>query len=95
MTSRQGASRSITFDKSEVAVPVGATFHRDARLCRVVDHPYFGVTPASGAVTLAKVPPGTYTVGVWHETLGTQEQVVTLDKSGAVKLEFVFPAGKP
>ena len=96
MTSRQGSSRSITFDRSEVAVPVGCDIHPWMRgYVGVVDHPYFGVTPASGAVTLAKVPPGTYTVGVWHETLGTQEQVVTLDKSGAVKLEFVFPAGKP
>jgi plastocyanin len=96
MTSRQGASRSITFDKAEVAVPVGCDIHPWMRgYVAVVDHPYFAVTPASGAVTLASVPPGTYTVGVWHETLGTQEQVVTLAASGAVKLEFVFPAAKP
>ncbi len=96
MISRQGTSRSVTFDKPEVAVPVGCDIHPWMRgYVGVVAHPYFGVTPASGAVTLAKVPPGTYTVGVWHEKLGTQEQAVTLAQSGAVTLEFVFAAAGP
>jgi plastocyanin len=96
MISRQGASRTVTFDKPEVAVPVGCDIHPWMRgYIGVVAHPYFGVTPASGAVTLARVPPGTYTIGVWHEKLGTQERAVTLAPNGAVKVEVVFPAAAP
>lgn len=34
------------------------------------DHPYFAVTDARGRFTLPDLPPGTYTLRVWHETLG-------------------------
>jgi plastocyanin len=34
----------------------------------VVDSPYFAKTHASGAFSIAKVPPGQYELSVWHET---------------------------
>jgi plastocyanin len=57
--SRQGATRTLTFDKAEVAVPVGCDIHpwMSAYLA-VLPNPYFAVTPASGTVTLTQVPPG-------------------------------------
>src|SRR5262249_5203855 len=36
----------------------------------VTDHPYHGVTDAYGEYELRDVPPGTYTLRVWHEQLG-------------------------
>jgi hypothetical protein len=33
----------------------------------VFDHPYYAVTDDSGAFTIKDVPPGEYTVEVWHE----------------------------
>ena len=44
----------------------------------VTDHPYHTVTDAYGAFEIRDVPPGTYTIRVWHETLGTREQQVTV-----------------
>jgi len=43
-----------------------------------VDNPYVGVTGNDGVVKLTDVPPGTYTVEIWHETLGKQTQKVTV-----------------
>ena len=36
------------------------------------------------------LPPGTYTVEVWHETLGTQSQSVTVDGKTPAALTVVF-----
>jgi hypothetical protein len=33
----------------------------------VFDHPYFAVTDETGAFTIKDVPPGEYTVEIWHE----------------------------
>ncbi|MFZ0890215.1 MAG: hypothetical protein WA005_17370, partial [Candidatus Binataceae bacterium] len=35
-------------------------------------HPYHAVTDLDGAYEIDDVPPGTYQIRVWHETLGTQ-----------------------
>ena len=42
----------------------------------VTEHPYYAVTEANGSFTLTDVPPGTYTLRVWHETLGNKTQPV-------------------
>ena len=41
-------------------------------------HPYFAVTDKGGQFTLANVPPGTYTLEVWQESLGKASQQVTV-----------------
>jgi plastocyanin len=57
----------------------------------VVSHPYFGVSNKKGEVVLYQVPPGTYTISAWHETLGVKTQKVELGQKGNQKIEFVFP----
>lgn len=53
-----------------------------------VDNPYFAVTDKSGGFKLTDVPPGTYNVEVWHETLGTQTQKVTVKPKEEAKVNF-------
>jgi hypothetical protein len=50
------------------------------------ENPYFGVTDNSGSFKLTDVPPGNYTVEVWHETLGKTTQKVTVKPKEEVKL---------
>lgn len=91
--SKQGATRTMSFDKSEVGIPLGCDIHPWMRAyLSVLANPYFAVTPSDGSVTLEQVPPGEYVVGVWHEKLGTQEQRVTVPPRGTAKLEFVLEA---
>lgn len=49
----------------------------------VTEHPYHGVTDIFGEYEIRDVPPGTYRLKVWHETLGTQEKRVEV-KSGSI-----------
>jgi plastocyanin len=89
--SRQGASRTMTFDKPEVGIPMGCDIHPWMRAyLTVVDNPYFGVTGPEGTVTLRQVPPGEYVVAVWQEKLGMQEQSVKLQAKGTAVVSFTY-----
>ena len=44
----------------------------------VAAHPYYTVTDQNGGFKLENVPPGTYTLEVWHESLGKVTREVTV-----------------
>ena len=56
-------------------------------------NPYFAVTDNSGTFKLTDVPPGTYTVEVWHQSLGKTSQKVTVKAKEDAKVNFEM-AGK-
>ena len=58
----------------------------------VTDHPYHTVTDAYGAYEIRDLPPGTYTLRVWHEELGTQEQPLTVAAGATATADAVYPA---
>jgi hypothetical protein len=58
----------------------------------VVDHPYHAVTDANGAFTIKDVPPGTYTVEIWQEKLGTKTAQVTVAAGQTATLNVAYPA---
>jgi len=81
-----GSSRSVRFDRP------GASFlfcniHPDmSAVIVVVPTPYYGLSDASGKVTIAAVPDGRYQMQVWHERsapedLKNLEQTVTISGS--------------
>ncbi|MFQ5667663.1 MAG: carboxypeptidase regulatory-like domain-containing protein [Candidatus Binatia bacterium] len=91
MLGRKGASRTLSCDRPEVAIPIGCDIHPWMRgYLAVVANPYFAVTPADGSVTLRQVPPGSYVVAAWHEKLGTREQHVTLPPKGTVTVRLQY-----
>jgi hypothetical protein len=61
----------------------------------VADQPYHTVTDAYGAYEMRDVPPGTYTLNVWHEELGTREQPLTVKEGETVTADAVYPAREP
>lgn len=54
------------------------------------DHPYYAVTDADGSFSIRDVPPGTYTVKVWHETFGELAREVVVEPGKAASLSFEF-----
>lgn len=59
----------------------------------VTDHPYHAITDAGGAFELPDVPPGSYTLEVWHETLGTRRQMVTVSPGEPLDITIDIDAG--
>lgn len=71
------------FSRPEVMIRVKCNIHNWMHAwIGVVDHPYFAVTGPDGAFQLNNVPPGKYTIEVWHEVLGRKEEQITLARSG-------------
>jgi plastocyanin len=58
----------------------------------VAGNPFFAVTGADGRFTLAGVPPGKYTVELWHERLGTKTQAVTVAEGKPTELAVELKA---
>jgi plastocyanin len=53
---------------------------------------YFTTTQEDGAFSLEGVPPGTYTLEAWHESLGTQTAQVTVKEGEDTPASFEFAA---
>lgn len=85
----KGMRTTKTFDYPEVMIRTKCDVHPWMRAyIGVVEHPYFAVTGADGAFELNNVPPGEYTVEIWHEAYGRQTQKVTVGERATVEVNF-------
>jgi hypothetical protein len=57
-----------------------------------LDHPYFATTGADGHFTIKDVPPGTYTLAVWHEAAGEKSAPVVVAAGQTVKSKIALAA---
>jgi plastocyanin len=77
------------FAKPEVMVPVRCDIHPwMSAWLGVVPHPFYAVSGEDGAFSIRNLPPGTYTLEAWHETLGTQTREVTVTPGRMVVVDF-------
>jgi len=58
----------------------------------VQEHPYYAQTDGSGSFKLTDVPPGEYTLKVWHETLGEKTEKVKVESGKEANVEFTLAA---
>ena len=56
------------------------------------DHPYFAITNKTGQFRIVDVPPGRWTITVWHETLGSLTASVMVPDRGTMSVNMEFPA---
>jgi len=86
-----GMMRNHVFTEPEVMVPLECNVHGWMKAyVGVVAHPYFATSAEDGAFTIGGLPPGTYQIEAWHETLGTQTGEVTIgaDGKGSVTISY-------
>lgn len=57
---------------------------------RVDRHPFHAVTDATGHFKIEGVPPGTYTIEVWHERSGSRTQEIVVKEEQSTKVELTF-----
>lgn len=82
---------SRKFLKPEVMIPVKCNIHSWMHaFIGVRDDPYFAVTQQDGTFTIANLPPGTYTLAVWQEKLGTQKQEITVTEGHTTVANVTF-----
>ena len=65
----KGQSFQLTFARPEVFKVKCDVHNWMAAYVGVVEHPYFALSDAEGRFTIKNLPPGKYTLEVWHERL--------------------------
>ena len=91
-TQPKGRTIPIVFRKPEI-IRIDCDLHPWMRAWVVVaEHPFYAVTGERGEFVLENVPPGNYTLQVWHETLGTVKKDVAV--TGGVATVTVEMRGK-
>jgi hypothetical protein len=82
-TQPKGRTIPLVFKRPEI-VRIDCDLHPWMRAWVVVaDHPFYAVTGKQGDFLLENVPPGRYTLQVWHESLGTVQRDVAVNGSVA------------
>ena len=85
------ADKMQSFPRQEVMVPVKCQIHNWMRAyIGVVSNPFYAVTGDDGTFSLKGLPPGTYTIQVWQEKYGTQEQQITVGAKDSKTLDFTI-----
>ncbi len=78
----------IKIDKPEI-LRINCDVHEWMRGWLVVaEHPYYSLTDESGSFEIDNIPPGTYNLEVWHETLGKQTSKVTVKAKKKINISF-------
>ena len=87
----RGKSKAVRFDRPGV-VQVFCDIHSHmSAYVLVFAHSFFAVTDQAGAFAIAGVPPGSYTLAVWHEGEVRETRTVTIpDSGGTVEAAFVI-----
>jgi plastocyanin len=79
------------FAREEIAIPVKCNVHPWMKAyVGVFKHPFFAISGEDGSFTIPNVPPGEYTIEVWQEKLGVQEQKVTVGPTETKQVDFSY-----
>lgn len=86
-----GMTHTHLFSARDVMIPFKCDVHKwMSAYVGVLDHPFYAVTGEDGAFELPGLPPGTYTIEAWHETLGTRTQTITVGEQQTASAAFTF-----
>lgn len=86
----KGQKKSFTFNKACVAVMLCNVHPEMEAWVLTVETPYYTVTDKNGNYTIKDVPPGTYTLKVWHEKLKADNVKVTVPEKGDATQDFLI-----
>jgi len=87
----KGDPKERTFANPELLLPITCNQHNWMKMyVNVVSNPFFAVSDDKGNFSIQGLPPGTYTIAVVHEKLGTQEMKVTVAPRQSTAVNFTF-----
>ncbi len=84
----KGAIKQYTFDKKGVYTQLCNVHPEMESFIVALDTPYFALTDKDGNFELQDVPPGDYTIKVWHEKLRFKKRQIAVSEKGAENIVF-------
>ena len=85
-----GQAVPIVFDKSGVAEIFCDIHSNMSAYVLVLENDFFTQPNKKGFYSIDHIPPGTYTLKVWHEHLSSQEQIITITPGNTTSINFVM-----
>lgn len=87
----KGEIRSFTFDNVGCTPVLLCNVHPEMEAFVVVlQNPYFAVSEKDGTYIIKDVPPGKYTLTIWHEKLKGKSVEIVVPEEGSVTQDFVI-----
>ena len=84
----KGKTRSVIFDTPGI-VRVFCEIHTNMRaIILVLESPFFTVAASGRPYRLSGIPPGTYTIHVWHEHKAPQDRPLSIEEGGTITVDF-------
>ncbi len=91
LTQQKGSVEKVTFEKPEPKPFKVESDHESVEAwIHVLSHSKFAITGDEGTFEISGLPPGKFTIEVWHEELGTQTQDVTVKDKEVSEATFTF-----
>ena len=87
---QKGMEKDVDFQRDEFVLVKCDVHPWMSAHIGVFTHPFHAVTDKSGEAAIAELPPGDYTIGIWHEEFGEQEQKVTIKEGEEAVLEIAY-----
>jgi len=85
----KGQIRSYTFKNAGCRTTLLCKVHPEMEgYVVVLENPYFAVSTKDGSYSIKNVPPGTYTLSIWHEKLKGASVKITVPGTGSVTQDF-------
>lgn len=85
----KGKTKSYTFKSPGCVSTLLCNVHPEMEgYVVVVETPYFAVSGTDGSYSIKDVPPGKYTLKIWHEKLKGQDVSVDVPASGSATVNF-------
>ena len=82
----QGQSKDVVFDEAGI-VGVFCEVHEFMRAAIIVaENPFYSVVAEDGSFAIDDIPPGEYTLVVWHVDLGEVEEIVRVPDGGTAEI---------
>jgi hypothetical protein len=85
----KGQMRSYTFKQPGCTATMLCNVHPEMQAyVLALETPYYAVSAENGAYEIKNVPPGKYTLKIWHEKLKAQAVPVEVPEKGNVVIDF-------
>lgn len=83
-----GITKKVTFDKTGVVSLLCNVHPEMSAFILVLQNPYYAIADKHGRYKISDVPPGDYTLIVWHPKFKSKNSKVTIKQEGSVTVDF-------
>lgn len=83
-----GITKKVTFEKTGVVSLLCNVHPEMSAFILVVQNPYYAMVDKHGKYKISDVPPGDYTLVIWHPKFKSKNSKINIQQEGSVTVDF-------